>query len=59
MTTNNNTPAFYLFAQIDGETKRVGAAFKHRKGNGFNVLINGQRFIAFPPNPATGKGKGA
>lgn len=61
MTTDNtNKPDFYLFANIDGENKRVGAAFKHRKGNGFNFIVNGQRFAAFPPKakPATGKGKG-
>lgn len=65
MTTENETtsktkqaPAFYLFEQGEGkEMKRIGAAFKHGKGNGFNVVINGKRYAAFPPKakpaPAT------
>lgn len=59
MTTQNETakgkqvPAFYLFetAEVDGkkEYKRVGAAFRHGKGNGYNVVINNKRYAAFPP----------
>jgi len=59
MTTENETPkakqapAFYIFdtVETDGqkEYKRIGAAFAHKKGNGFNVIINGKRFAAFPP----------
>jgi hypothetical protein len=61
MTTENETPkakqapAFYIFdtVEADGqkEYKRIGAAFAHKKGNGFNVIINGKRFAAFPPKP--------
>ena len=61
MTTENETPkekqapAFYIFdtVETDGqkEYKRIGAAFAHKKGNGFNVIINGKRFAAFPPKP--------
>jgi hypothetical protein len=59
MTTKNETtkgkqaPAFYIFdtIEVDGkkEYKRVGAAFKHGKGNGYNVVINDKRYTAFPP----------
>jgi len=59
MTTENETtkekqlPAFYIFETVetDGkkDNKRIGAAFAHRKGNGFNLLINGKRYAAFPP----------
>lgn len=68
MTTENETtekrqaPAFYIFQQGEGkELKRVGAAFKHSKGNGFNVVIDGKRFAAFPPKVKTAatEGKGA
>ena len=63
MTTENETPkakqtpAFYIFdtVETDGqkEYKRIGAAFAHKKGSGFNVIINGKRFAAFPPKPKT------
>ena len=67
MTTETNTttktkqvPAFYIFdsVEIDGkkENKRVGAAFAHKKGNGFNVVINGKRYAAFPPKAKSAEG---
>ena len=71
MTTKNETtkekqaPAFYIFDTVETdsqkESKRVGAAFKHSKGNGYNVIINGKRFAAFPPKtkPAATEGEGA
>ncbi len=59
MTTQTETtkekqlPAFYIFDTVESggkkENKRVGAAFAHSKGNGFNVIINGKRYSAFPP----------
>ena len=58
MTTTTETatakakqaPAFYIFTQSkDGKSQRVGAAFRHAKGNGFNVLIGNARYVAFPP----------
>ncbi len=59
MTTQDQTtkekqvPAFYIFDTIetDGkkEQKRIGAAFAHKKGNGFNLVIDGKRYAAFPP----------
>ena len=85
MTTQTETTkkekqpvAFYIFdaVEADGkkENKRVGAAFAHKKGNGYSFLINGKRYAAFPPKvktaeqpaatepsvqPAAPKGKGA
>jgi hypothetical protein len=63
MTTSNETtkerqvPAFYIFdtVEIDGksENKRVGAAFAHKKGKGFNLIIDGKRYSAFPPRAKT------
>ena len=59
-TKEKQTPAFYVFdtVETDGkkESKRVGAAFAHKKGNGFNLLINGKRYSAFPPKPKTEAG---
>ena len=57
MTTTTETkpkekqvPAFYIFAPgQDGKNQRVGAAFKHGKGNGLNFVTNGKRYAAFPP----------
>lgn len=59
MTTQNETstekqvPAFYIFesAETDGKTesRRIGAAFPHRKGKGLTLLIDGKRYAAFPP----------
>ncbi len=58
MTTTTETttskakqpPAFYIFTQSkDGKSQRVGAAFRHSKSNGFNVLIGNTRYVAFPP----------
>ena len=78
-TTKEKQPvAFYIFdtVEADGkkESKRVGAAFAHKKGKGYSFLINGKRYAAFPPKaktaeqpvapaasiqPAAPKGKGA
>jgi hypothetical protein len=63
MTTETNTtktkrvPAFYIFENIetDGQHERrlAGAAFAHSKGNGFLIIIDGQRFVSFPPEAKT------
>lgn len=54
-TKTKQIPAFYLFdtVEADGkkELKRIGAAFAHKKGNGFNFIVNGMRFTAFRPKP--------
>lgn len=65
-TTEKQIPAFYIFdtVEIEGrrESKRVGAAFAHKKGSGYSFLINGKRYSAFPPKVKTvvaTEGKGA
>jgi hypothetical protein len=46
-------------------TTPSGAAFAHKKGNGFTLLIAGKRYAAFPPKakaavqPEATEGKGA
>ncbi|MEP7170123.1 MAG: hypothetical protein ABI855_12190 [Bacteroidota bacterium] len=43
-------PAFYIFEKgTDGNSKRIGAAFRHGKGSGMNIVINNTRYVAFPP----------
>jgi hypothetical protein len=63
MTTTNDkekqAPAFYIFKQeAEGVTTRIGAAFRHKKGNGLNIVIGDSRYVAFPPKskPETGEG---
>ena len=68
MTTENDTvkenqaPAFYIFETVETagkkENKRIGAAFAHKKGTGFNILINGKRYSAFPPKSKTADTEG-
>lgn len=57
-TTKEKQPvAFYIFdtVETDGkkENKRIGAAFAHKKGTGYSLLINGKRYAAFPPKAKT------
>jgi hypothetical protein len=56
-STEKQVPAFYIFetAEAGGkkETKRIGAAFTHKKGNGLTLLVNGKRYAAFPPKAKT------
>jgi hypothetical protein len=63
MTTDTETtaktkqaPDFNIFENSrKGEKggKPAGAAFLHKKGEGFTVLINGKRYAAFPPKAKT------
>ena len=58
-TTTENQPAkakqvpdFYIFengAAGQKGGKPAGAAFVHKKGTGFTLLIGGKRYAAFPP----------
>lgn len=52
-TREKQVPAFYIFETVEAggkkENKRIGAAFAHKKGNGYSFLINGKRYAAFPP----------
>lgn len=54
MTTDKKElPAFYIFATDEsGKDKIVGRGYRHKKGDGFNLLIEGKRFKAFPPRTA-------
>lgn len=56
-TKAKQVPAFYIFEtiEIEGERERrpAGAAFPHKSGGGFNIVIDGQRFVAFPPKAKT------
>ena len=61
-TTENQTakpkqvPDFYIFENAgNGEKggKPAGAAFVHKKGKGFTILIGGKRCAAFPPKAKT------
>lgn len=55
MTTETTTqtkvkPLFYIFDKDEtGVSQRFGAVFAHQKGKGVNIVLNGMRFIAFPP----------
>ncbi len=49
-------PDFFIFENApNGEKlgKPAGAAFAHKKGKGYTLLIGGKRYAAFPPKPKT------
>lgn len=51
-------PAFYIFETYiddDGveQSRRIGAAFRHKKGAGLNLVIGDHRLVAFPPKAKT------
>lgn len=58
-TTENQTtkakqvPDFYIFENGAKDGKPAGAAFAHKKGNGYTLLIAGKRYAAFPPKAKT------
>lgn len=50
--TKTKQPAdMYVFEAVDGQqqNKIVGRIYRHKKGTGFNILIGGKRYSAFPP----------
>jgi len=60
MTTTRNqrakpkqVPDFYIFAESGSsgaqERKLAGAAFSHKTGSGFMLVIGGRPYAAFPP----------
>ena len=54
--TKTKQPAdMYVFEAVDGskENKIVGRVYRHKKGPGFNILIGGKRYSAFPPKAKT------
>ena len=73
-TTENQTaktkqvPDFYIFENGPNQGqggKPAGAAFRHKKGKGYTILVAGKRYAAFPPKqkaavqPEATEGKGA
>ena len=51
-TKEKQVPSFYIFENGPDKAKGgkpVGAAFSHKKGNGFTILVAGKRYAAFPP----------
>lgn len=54
MTNEKQKPAFYIFQQdVNGNSVQIGAAFRHKKGTGLNILIGKARFVAFSPKTQT------
>lgn len=61
MTTTNEkettkakqVPDFYIFEDGVKNGKPAGVVFIHKKGKGFNLLIQGKKYAAFPPKPKT------
>lgn len=53
MTTETKTkikPVLYIFETLEGgKTINAGAAFNHKTGKGFNLVVDGKRYVAFPP----------
>ncbi len=56
-------PDLYVFVDPGKEQqggKPAGAVFAHKKGHGFTILIDGKRYLAYPPKkkaqPAQGAG---
>ncbi|MCS6317034.1 MAG: hypothetical protein H8K05_04495 [Nitrospira sp.] len=57
-TTAKKAPAFVLYEVVNRNGKkywnRVGAAFKHGKGDGLNLVYNnGARQVLMPPSDQT------
>ena len=55
-TKEKQVPDFYIFENgPNGQKggKPVGAAFAHKKGSGYSLLINGKRYAAFVPKAKT------
>ena len=62
--TTAKAPAdMYVFEAVEGskENKIVGRIYRHKKGTGFNILLGGKRYSAFPPKakPEAAEGKSA
>jgi hypothetical protein len=44
------TPLYHVFLDgADGNSRYAGVAYKHKKGNGCNIIIGGVVYSAFPP----------
>jgi hypothetical protein len=50
------SPDFYVFEDLgtdQPDNKLVGCTFSHKRGKGFTILIDGKRYVAFPPKGKT------
>jgi hypothetical protein len=49
-TNTTQLPDFYIYIQVEnGVLVPVGRAYKHGKGSGMNILVDGKRYAAFEP----------
>lgn len=63
-TTEKKAPAFVIYEVVNRNGKkywnRVGAAFKHGKGDGLNLVYNnGARQVLMPPTDKTAEAAAA
>jgi hypothetical protein len=65
MTTKNKKqkpqkPLFHIFLEgADGNSRYAGVAYKHKKGEGCNIIIGGLAYAAFPPVETVKEGESA
>ena len=50
-------PAFYIFMQQDGRVRCIGAAFAHKTGKGYNLVIHRQHYLALAPKAKARNGE--
>lgn len=55
MTKDTTKPVFYIFTQQDGRARCIGAAFKHKEGDGYSLVIHRQQYLALAPKADAGK----
>lgn len=59
-TKAKQSPDFFIFESTGKDEnggKPAGAAFLHKKGKGFTILIAGKRYAAFPRKAKTDAGQ--
>lgn len=65
MTNNNQKPkqqkpSYHIWLEApDGNKRYAGSAYKHKKGNGLNILIGGVQYLAFEPKNNGDEGESA
>ncbi len=50
-------PAFYIFMQEEGRARCIGAAFRHKAGSGYSLVIHRRHYLALMPKANAGKGE--
>lgn len=50
-------PAFYIFTQQDGRARCIGAAFRHKGDNGYNLVIHRQHYLGLVPKVDARRGE--